>query len=70
MLFCGLDVGTSGVKAVVFDEKGEIKANCFRAYELALKNDGTRDLMSDQIWEKMMKEVDKLYEDTWLANMK
>ena len=52
MLFCGLDVGTSGVKAVVFDEKGEIRANCFRAYELALKNDGTRDLMSDQIWEK------------------
>ena len=27
-------------------------------------------LTADQIWEKMMKEVDKLYEDTWLANMK
>ena len=52
MLFCGLDVGTSGVKAVVFDEKGEIKANCFSAYELILKSDGTRDLMSEQIWEK------------------
>lgn len=27
-------------------------------------------LTADQIWEKMMKEVDKLYEDTWLANIK
>ena len=27
-------------------------------------------LSADQIWEKMMKEVDKLYEDTWIANMK
>lgn len=27
-------------------------------------------LSADQIWEKMMKEADKLYEDTWLANMK
>ncbi len=27
-------------------------------------------LSADKIWEKMMKEVDKLYEDTWIANMK
>lgn len=27
-------------------------------------------LSADDIWEKMMKEADKLYEDTWLANMK
>ena len=27
-------------------------------------------LTADQIWDKMMKEFDKLYEDTWLANMK
>ena len=52
MLFCGLDVGTSGVKAVVFDENGEIKANHFLPYELILKSDGTRDLLSEQIWDK------------------
>ena len=55
MFFCGLDVGTSGVKAVVFDELGEIKANCFLAYELELRADGTRDLMADQIWDKTKK---------------
>lgn len=26
-------------------------------------------LTADQIWDKMMKEADKLYEDTWLANI-
>lgn len=52
MYFCGLDVGTSGVKAVVFDEKGNIKANCYAAYDLELRSDGTRDLKAEQIWEK------------------
>ena len=55
MYFCGLDVGTSGVKAVVFDELGEIRANCFLAYDLELRSDGTRDLMADQIWNKTKK---------------
>jgi len=52
MYFCGLDVGTSGVKAVVFDEMGDIKANCFLAYDLELRSDGTRDLLASQIWDK------------------
>ena len=55
MYFCGLDVGTSGVKAVVFDEAGEIIANCFLPYELELRADGTRDLMAGQIWDKTKK---------------
>jgi xylulokinase len=52
MYFCGLDVGTSGVKAVVFDEKGKIVATSFYEYVLALKSDGTRELDPLDIWEK------------------
>lgn len=36
---------------------------------LCARSDTDR-LSADEIWEKMMKEADKLYEDTWLANMK
>ncbi|MEG0836114.1 MAG: FGGY-family carbohydrate kinase, partial [Christensenellaceae bacterium] len=52
MLFCGIDVGTSGVKAVIFDEKGEMAATAFLAYVLDLKSDGTRELNACDIWEK------------------
>lgn len=53
MYFCGLDVGTSGVKAVVFDEKGNIMASSYEGYELVLKKDGTRDLMPDDMFSKI-----------------
>lgn len=52
MYFCGLDVGTSGVKAVVFDESGKIAAKSFYEYVLVLKSDGTRELDPMDIWEK------------------
>jgi xylulokinase len=52
MRFCGLDVGTSGIKAVIFDEKGVQYSTSFRAYDLALKSDGTRTLDAADIWEK------------------
>ncbi|MEI6102235.1 MAG: FGGY family carbohydrate kinase, partial [Eubacteriales bacterium] len=52
MHFCGLDVGTSGVKAVVFDEKGAIAASSFYEYILELKSDGTRELDAGDIWQK------------------
>ena len=52
MFFCGLDVGTSGVKAVVFDARGKMIATSFYEYVLALKSDGTRELDPLDIWEK------------------
>ena len=44
MNVCGLDVGTSGVKAVVFDEKGAGIANAYRDYETQIDPDGKRGL--------------------------
>ncbi len=52
MNVCGLDVGTSGVKAVVFDEKGAGIANAYRAYETQIDLDGKRGLDAHQLWEK------------------
>jgi xylulokinase len=52
MLFCGLDVGTTGVKAVVFDEKGSRHAAAYRAYDLAVTSDGTRLLRGAEIWDR------------------
>ncbi len=52
MYFCGLDVGTSGVKAVVFNEKGAIVSTSFYEYVLTLKSDGTRELDAGDIWNK------------------
>ena len=55
MYFCGLDVGTSGVKAVVMDEKGKIAASSYEGYVLELKSDGTRDLSPGEMWDKTKK---------------
>ncbi len=52
MHFCGLDVGTSGVKAVVFDERGSIVASAYNEYVYSLKSDGTRELDAADIWQK------------------
>ncbi|MEA5004488.1 MAG: FGGY-family carbohydrate kinase [Christensenella sp.] len=52
MYFCGLDVGTSGVKAVVFDEKGNEKKRAYREYDFLLRADGTRSLDAENIWKK------------------
>jgi len=52
MLFCGLDVGTTGVKALVFDEKGTPLSSAYRAYKIEVMADGTRLLKAGELWEK------------------
>ncbi len=52
MNFCGLDVGTTGVKAIVFDEKGARRHATYRAYDIAIQEDGTRILRGMELWEK------------------
>jgi xylulokinase len=54
MLFCGLDVGTTGVKAVVFDEKGNQIAGAYRAYEISVAPGGTRLLRAAELWNKTL----------------
>jgi xylulokinase len=50
MLLIGLDVGTSGVKAVSFDPEGRILSKAYNAYQLALTSGGKRELSPLSIW--------------------
>ena len=52
MLFCGIDVGTTGVKASVFDMKGTPLFTAYRAYKIETEADGTRLLKAAEIWQK------------------
>ena len=52
MLFCGLDVGTTGVKALVFDERGKPLHSAYSAYEIEVLADGTRLLKAAELWQK------------------
>jgi xylulokinase len=52
MRFCGLDVGTTGVKALVVDEKGVPVASAYRSYFVTVKPDGTRLLSAREMWNK------------------
>lgn len=52
MNFCGLDVGTSGVKAVVFDERGKRISEEYRAYDTHYDPDGLRGLDAREMWNK------------------
>ena len=50
MKFCGIDVGTSGVKATVFDEKGTPLCESSRPYAIQVAPDGTRLLRALELW--------------------
>jgi xylulokinase len=52
MLFCGIDVGTTGVKAHVFDEKGTRRCGAYRNYNVETEPGGTRLLKAAEIWKK------------------
>lgn len=50
MLLIGLDVGTTGVKAVLFREDGKKERSAYRAYEQH-REKGRRELAADAIWD-------------------
>jgi xylulokinase len=50
MKFCGIDVGTSGVKAMVFDEEGRSLGESYRPYHIQVAPDGTRLLRAWELW--------------------
>jgi len=49
MNYMGVDVGTSGCKAVVFDERGSQVSSAYREYDLILSDDGGAELDSDNV---------------------
>ncbi len=51
MSLMGLDVGTTGCKAVAFDHDGKILASAYREYPLISPNQGWFELDSQRVWE-------------------
>ncbi len=50
MCYVGLDAGTTGIKALAFDEKGNILKEAYREYPLITPRDGWSELDPDDIW--------------------
>ncbi len=60
MSLLGLDIGTTGCKAVAFNLDGEVLASSYRKYAILSDNKGTAELNSIYVWEKakeIIKEV-------------
>nr|HPI74563.1 FGGY family carbohydrate kinase [bacterium] len=50
--YLGIDIGTSGCKAVLFDENGVLKASAFREYHVISAKAGWAELDSDEVMTK------------------
>ncbi len=50
--YMGIDIGTSGCKAVVFDENGEQLSAAYREYDIFLGKEGWAELDTDEVIEK------------------
>ncbi len=50
MLLMGLDIGTTGVKAVVFDAGGRALSRAFREHRVDSDNDGRAEQDPDEVW--------------------
>ena len=49
--YMGIDIGTSGCKAVIFDEQGQQVSKAYREYELISKYTGWAELDTDEVME-------------------
>ncbi len=50
--YMGIDIGTSGCKAVIFDEPGRQVARAYREYDIISKQAGWAELDTDEVMEK------------------
>ncbi len=57
MNYMGVDIGTSGCKAVVFDSDGQQLAVANREYDIIFSDDGGAELNSDEVIEKCFKVI-------------
>jgi xylulokinase len=60
MSYLGLDIGTSGCKAVVFNEYGEELASAFREYPLITPSEGWVELDSEEVCVKCFEVIEEV----------
>ncbi len=59
MSLLGLDIGTSGCKAVVFSEEGKILASAYKEYDIQVKAPGWAELDAADVWDKIKDTIAK-----------
>ena len=64
MSLLGLDVGTTGTKAVAFDLEGNVLASSYREYPLISPRPGWQELDPNQVWECVKKVLGEVAEAT------
>ena len=57
MLILGLDIGTSGCKAIAFDENWSMVAHSYREYDLIDAGNKTLDLEAETVWKKLTESI-------------
>jgi xylulokinase len=57
MSLMGLDIGTTGTKATIFDEKGKIIAGGYREYPLVHPQPGWMEVDPEQVWQMVTEAV-------------
>ena len=57
MSLMGLDIGTTGTKAVVFDAEARIAASAYREYDLHSSRAGWLELNPNQVWRRVKEAV-------------
>ena len=53
MSLLGIDIGTTGCKAVVFNTRGQQLSRAYRSYSLQIRYPGFAVLHSDEVWAKI-----------------
>jgi len=66
----GLDVGTTGLKAIVFDLEGKIKGYGFGRYDLIIKKSNWVEQDPEKLWEIARNVIRKVIKDTNLKDIK
>lgn len=61
MLYAGVDLGTSSVKLLLMDEKGNIQKIVSRDYPLYFPEDGYSEQNPDDWWDSLMDGMEELF---------
>lgn len=60
MSLLGLDVGTTGCKAIVFDLEGNVLSSAYREYPLLHPQSGWAELDANQVWTKIEESIQEV----------
>jgi len=70
MNYMGIDVGSSGCKAVVFDRAGKELSSAYREYDVVFTDDGGAELNSDEVMAKCLEVIKEAASGSEAASVK